>query len=193
MAGFAEEPVKNGGDARVTGSRQGFIICLMAMFVAMGFFSPKVCPAQVNPQMGLLRCVDNDVGISLLCAREWEVKRLPLTVTWVVVDDLEEKVEITVAKSQESGLTYEDLVPSALQYVYGYADGFRFGKKRIYGHKMIAVEGVEAADPLMTILDYFIIKQRDLYRVRFRFSKKDATSRYRPLFIEILKSLRFER
>jgi len=173
-------------------SRQGLFLCVLVLALMMGLLGPRVCSAQIDPQMRLIRCVDDDVGVSLLCAREWEVKRSPLTVTWTVADNPQEKVEISVAKSPESGLTYDNLVPSALQYVYGYADGFRFGQKKVRGRKMVIVEGVEADNPAMTVLDYFIIDQRDLYRIRYSYSAKDMLYRYRPLFTRTLNSLRFE-
>lgn len=177
----------------MTGSRQNFISSVVGLAFLIVFLLPAMGLAQIDPQIRLIRCVDDDLGISLLCSREWDVKRSPLTVKWTVVDRPEEKVEITVAKSQESGLTYDDLVPSALQYVYGYADGFRFGRKKIRGQKMVAVEGFLTDDPSMTVLDYFIIDQRDLFRIRYRFSAKDMAYRYQPLFQKILNSLRFER
>ncbi len=154
---------------------------------------PQNCPAQIDPQMPLIRCVDDGVGVSLLCSRDWTVRRSPLAVTWTLIDGPQEKVKISIAKSRESGLTYEDLVPSALQYVYGYADGFRYGTEKVRGRRAVVVEGFLKDDPDVTVKDYFIIDRSDLFRLRFSFSDKENFYRYELLFGKILNSLRFER
>lgn len=136
-------------------------------------------------------CVESQLGIRIPCSPQWPVERGPRGITLRIRDTAQERVTLTIEKSRESGLLFEDLTPSALQYVYDYADHFRYSRTRLQGYLTVCIEGHPASREDLRIMDYFVLKDMTLYRMSFQVSPPARFEAYQPLFREMAGQFEF--
>lgn len=66
----------------------------------------------------------NGLGFKMLSHPSWRIEEEVNTITFYIDETPGDQVWATIHRSWEYPLTFDDLVPSALQDVYGYADNF---------------------------------------------------------------------
>lgn len=144
-----------------------------------------------SPNTRLRTCAEESLGVKILCDPAWQVTKQFSSVTLQVSQLENDQATVTIAKSLESGLLFEDLTPSALQNVYDYADHFKYSRLNLRQGKAVCVTGHPAAQPDTQLIDYFILKDTDLYRISFSVSPQQKFKDYGKLFEDMILSFEF--
>ena len=173
-----------------------FIGALLAVVInaAFPFLSPAEEPttASVAPEdMELTTCTHKGLGIKILCGPKWQLQPEETGLTLIITQSDQESTKVTVSKSKEAGLFYEDLIPSALQRVYGYADGFQYERSRLNERPMVKIVGALKSKPDEILMDYFLLAGTQLYRISFSVDSEQTLHRYEKLFDKLINSFDF--
>lgn len=136
-------------------------------------------------------CAHKGLGFQILCGSRWPVQAEEQGINLVISQTEKEWVQVSISKSQEKGLFFEDLVPSAMQRVYGYADGFQYDRLDLNGRPTVKIVGMPQSEEKKIFMDYFLLAGTQLYRISFTADSGETLKRYEPLFMEMIKSFDF--
>ncbi len=134
---------------------------------------------------------DRSAAFYLLTHPSWPVERGHGFVRIRIEDGPEGRAAITVTRHDEPAILPEELTPSALQRVFGYADGFRFGRIRLGRRTVVHVLGHPQGHPDEVLSDYFFLHHGRIFRISCVVSPAQAYLHYRSLFRKIVRSFRF--
>jgi hypothetical protein len=144
-----------------------------------------------DPLSGLTVCEEKDLGVKILCGAKWTTTKQFQKIVFEIRIEEEGGVTATIEKSRESGLFWEDLTPSALQYVYDYADHFKYTQLMLGLQKAVCIIGHPRSNSDTQLLDYFLLKEKNLYRVSFAVTPQTDFQEYEPLFENMIVSFEF--
>ncbi|MCK5580127.1 MAG: hypothetical protein KAJ18_02525 [Candidatus Omnitrophica bacterium] len=166
------------------------ILLISSGIISFAFAKPP--KAKRDPDFMLTACHEKKLGVEILCDPEWEVQHDEKGISFDIRKTFEATVKATISKSKESGITLDDLTPSALQYVYDYADGFKFARVYINRQGARRIEAKLATDTNKYLMDFFLVHDSThYYRISFSVIPKRKAYKYRELFIALAKSFRF--
>ncbi len=155
------------------------------------------CPFQLFAEdpsptsVDLIECGDRKLAFKMFCNPRWQTSRKTLSLKLVIDGTPQREVSVTVSKSEEVGLSYEDLKPVALKRVFEYADEFKYAKTYVNWNRVIRVEAQPQGQPETYLLDYFLIRDSQLYRISYSAQSREQFRKYLPLFAEMMRSFEF--
>lgn len=131
------------------------------------------------------------LGFKMLSHPSWRIEERAQMIIFHIEETPGNRVSATIQRSWERPLAFEDLVPSALQNVYGYADHFFVARLRIHDRPVLHIEAHPQGRPEEYLLDYFLLHNRSLYRVSFYAETAEDFRRYQMLFLKMINSFQF--
>ena len=170
-------------------SLEGLILLAWILFfcqVSHGASAEKTGTTSID----LIECGDRRMEFKILCNPRWPTQRNTQSLK-LVIDDESEEVAVTISESEEVGLTFADLTPTALKRVYEYADEFKYAKTFVNWNKAVRVEARPRGQPETHLLDYFLIRDSQLYRISYSAGSAEQFRKYLPLFVKMMKSFEF--
>ena len=139
----------------------------------------------------LIECGDRKMEFKVLCNPRWPTQRNTQSLKLIIDDVDSQEVSVTVSKSEEAGLVLSDLTPTALKRVFEYADEFKYAKTFVNWKKAIRVEAQPQGQPQTYLLDYFFIRESQLYRISYSAGSAEQFRKYLPLFAKMMRSFEF--
>jgi hypothetical protein len=157
---------------------------------------PRNCPCAAQPaaenkSVDLIECGDRDLQIKILCNPRWPTTKKENQLSMILAQTESGEITVTVSKSFERGLDYQDLTPVALQRVYGYADYFKYARTRIDRKPVIRIEGHPRDNHGHHLLDYLLLQDTILYRVSYKASTYEDYRKYLPVFVKMMRNFDF--
>ncbi|MFA5260134.1 MAG: hypothetical protein WC450_02775 [Candidatus Omnitrophota bacterium] len=166
--------------------------CLSAIFLVVG-----MAPAGISAEkpettsIDLIECGDKKMEFKILCNPRWPTQRNTHSLKLIINASAHEEVSVTVSKSEEVGLTFADLTPTALKRVFEYTDKFKYAKTFVNWMKAVRVEAQPQGLPETYLLDYFFIRESRLYRISYSAGSAGQFRKYLPLFAKMMRSFEF--
>lgn len=148
-------------------------------------------PPDEGKSIDLIECGDRDLAIKIFCNPRWQTIQKENSLTMILAKTASGEITVTVSKSFERGLDYQDLTPSALQRVYGYADYFKYARTRIHRQRVIRIEGHPKDNHGQHLLDYLLLNDTVLYRVSYKAATYADYRKYLPVFVKMMRSFDF--
>ncbi|MCR4336348.1 MAG: hypothetical protein NUV91_00880, partial [Candidatus Omnitrophica bacterium] len=79
----------------------------------------------------------------------------------------------------------------ALQRVFKYQNSFKYTRTKLNWQEAILVKAYPKNDNNTVLVDWFLVKDRHLYRLSFSVSPKDNFPKYKSLFLAMANSFEF--
>jgi hypothetical protein len=134
-------------------------------------------------------CLDERLGVELLCNRQWKQEVEPHAVMMVISPN--PAVLLTVARAEEPVTGIEELTVERLKALGQYAEeGFKAEKVTVNGNQAIRVEGFAKDYPELRLLDFYVIHDYTLYSFLFSVNPKEEWDNYSVLFGKIAQSIK---
>lgn len=134
-------------------------------------------------------CLDDDLGIKMLCNAEWEYQEGDNAILLLVSE--EPTVTITITKLGEDFRYLEQLNRDFLYSLGEYKDGFKTESVKIADRKAIKVKAFSSQYPDIRILDYYFVHDSSLYGLLFSINPKEEWDNYKFLFQKLANSFEF--
>ncbi len=167
-----------------------FWVVLFIPGAALGTASPEN-PATTATSIDLIECGDKKLEFKILCNPRWPTQRNTQSLKLIIDAAAQAEVAVTIYKSEEVGLAFSDLTPTALKRVFEYSDEFKYARTFVNGQKAVRVEAQPQGQPGTYLLDYFFIRDSHLYRISYAASNSGQFRKYLPLFAKMMRSFEF--
>ncbi len=139
----------------------------------------------------LTSCIDKNLGFKIKCSPNWSRDARPHELLFLIENKPNHVVVLTVAKFQKKDLELKDLTPIYLRSRFHYTHDFKMGDSQIAGRKAIVAIAQPLGYPGVQLLDYYVVKGADLYRISFSVNTRNRYKDYEPLFSELIHSFEF--
>ncbi len=139
----------------------------------------------------LTTCTDKNLGFQIKCSPHWQREISPESLMLVVKGRPRHIVTVTITKFAQGQYLWEDLSPKNLQANFHYEPDFKIGPSRVGGQKAVIVIANPIHYPNVQILDYFVIKNKALYRISFSVNTRNRFEEYKDLFAVLIRSFTF--
>ncbi|HPB67548.1 MAG TPA: hypothetical protein PLT76_10095 [Candidatus Omnitrophota bacterium] len=167
-----------------------FLGGLLIFGAALEAASPEN-PEMTMTSVDLIECGDKKLEFKILCNPRWPTQRNTQSLKLIIDATAQAEVAVTIYKSEEVGLTFSDLTPTALKRVFEYSDEFKYARTFVNRQKAVRVEAQPLGQPETHLLDYFFIRDSHLYRISYAARNAGQFRKYLPLFAEMMRSFEF--
>ncbi len=149
-------------------------------------------PTNVAKELpAFITCTDKNLGFKIKCSPKWGQEIQKHSLIFILKDKPYNVATLSITRFPNSDTKLDDLTPSRLQKSFHYAQNFRFGPSKVADEKALVVVATLQQFPNVQILDYFVMKKKDLYRISFTVHTKNRYAEYKDLFGEIVRSFQF--
>ena len=139
--------------------------------------------------VALHECKDQTLGLQFLCNPDWELEAHDQSMLIIISSD--PAVTLTISKAKSPVIFFEQLTDTALKEMGQYVDGFTKEKVQIAGENATKVMGYSIGYPEIRLLDFYFLRDFELYSILFSVNPKEKFSDYESLFISIITSIQF--
>jgi len=136
-------------------------------------------------------CWDDGLGVIFLCDYIWEKKETNANAMFFVVNS-DPSVTFKMIKINADILFVRQLNRDKLKSIGQYNDGFMTEEAEVAGFKAIKVKAFARDDHDTRLLDYYFVRNKNLYAVMFLVTPKEKWDNYKFVFQKIVSSLKFK-
>ena len=165
------------------------LFCCAVLLVRTEILLSAETTPQATDALLLHTCRDDQFGVKFLCDTNWELEIHDDAVLLIISSD--PAVTMTVAKTA-TPLTYlSQMNIKFLEDMGNYSDGFQTEQTRLAGHDAVKVKAFSREFPEVRVLDYYILRDKNLYSVLFSVNPKEEWERYKFFIKQIVDSFSF--
>ena len=141
--------------------------------------------------MRLNNCSEQNLRIHFLCDFAWRDQNENSDVVFYAIN-ANPVVKLKIAKIPIEILYIQELSREKLEAIGQYMQGFAVEDTEVAGYSALKIKAFSSKDPQIRLLDYYFVRDNNLYTLMFSVNPKGDWNDYKFLFREIVRSFTFD-
>ena len=165
-------------------------IILIVLWTSHGSVLASDDKGYLNKDFGsLIYCVDEELGVRMLCDKDWSLREGREALLLVVNSD--PAVTITIVKIKDNVKLIDQVTNKQFVELGEYRDNFAKEFVLLGGERSVKIKGFSRKFPEMRLADYYVVHSGKLYGLLFSVDPMDEWDKYKFLFKKVADSFSF--